>query len=280
MKIAFILYGKADKRSGGFLYDRHMIDYLIQRGHNVKIFSQKEGSFFSMLLENSRKKISPVISFSPDLIIEDELNHTSLFIINNYLKKKINVKILSVVHHLRSDERLNFILKTIFKFIEYYYLKSCDLFICNSRTTCRSVEKLVKNKKFESIVIYPGKDNLPEKDRKNRNSDIVNFLFTGNLIPRKNIHKLIRNIQPCLNPGRFVFVSSKESLDLPAEQLFRPGRLRGGLYHQQQCVDRVRVAGGGVGTDPDQHHVQGHEPVVGQRALRHHGPDRGHPRRR
>lgn len=35
----------------------------------------------------------------------------------------------------------------------------------------------------------------------------------------KNLHKLIRNIQPCLNPGKYVFVSTEESLDLIPEQV-------------------------------------------------------------
>lgn len=82
MKIAFILFGFADTRSGGFLYDKYLIDRLIKRGHEVKIFSQKEGGFITQLMGNSISLLAGILKYNPDLIIEDELNHTSLFLIN------------------------------------------------------------------------------------------------------------------------------------------------------------------------------------------------------
>ena len=55
--------------------------------------------------------------------------------------------------------------------------------------------------------------------------------------------------------------------DLPAEQLLRPGRVRRGFRHQQQYPDRRRFPGGRHRHHPDQHHVQGHEPLPRQRAV-------------
>jgi hypothetical protein len=63
--------------------------------------------------------------------------------------------------------------------------------------------------------------------------------------------------------------------DRPPEFVFGPGRGGDRVRHQQHRADRGRVAGGGVGADPDQDHVRGHEPVTGQRAVRGHGRGRG-----
>lgn len=192
MKIAFILYGKADKRSGGFLYDSFLIRSLERRGHCVRIFSQNEGSFAGKILENSMTRYKFLIDFNPDLIIEDELNHPSLFLINRKLKSVIGSSSVAVVHHLRSDEKLNFFLKPFIRFIEYLFLNSCDAFIFNSNNTMWSAEKLLKKNLSANPVVYPGKDNLPLKDRLNKNNDIINILFAGNLVPRKNPDLLLR----------------------------------------------------------------------------------------
>ena len=55
--------------------------------------------------------------------------------------------------------------------------------------------------------------------------------------------------------------------DLAAQQLLRSGGLRGRLRHQQQHADRRRLAGRRQRHHPDQHHVQGDEPLARQRAL-------------
>src|SRR5690606_20609833 len=55
--------------------------------------------------------------------------------------------------------------------------------------------------------------------------------------------------------------------DLAAEQLLGSGGQRGGLRHRQHRPHRRRLPRGRVGPDPDADHVQGHEPLAGQRAL-------------
>ena len=190
MRIAFILYGKADDRSGGFLYDSCLIDQLNRKDHFLKVFSQKEGNVFSLIMQNRLSRFTALIEFDPDLIIEDELNHLSLFLINNKLKIKLNVPILSIVHHLRSDEKINSLVKFITRRIEVLFLKTCDAFIFNSRNTLDRVSTLLKNDFLNYRIIYPGKDNLPLLDRENKNGP-VQFLFAGNIIPRKNLDMVI-----------------------------------------------------------------------------------------
>lgn len=192
MKIAFILYGLADTRSGGFLYDRYLIDRLKKRGHEVEIFSQKEGGFLTLLMGNSRSLFTEIVKFNPDLIIEDELNHTSLFLVNKKIKFKIKVPILAIVHHLKSEEKINILLKSIIKRIEYSFLTNCDAIIFNSLNTLNSVNKLLKKPVESYIIVYPGKDNLPLLKRDKNKKGILKLIFVGNIIPRKNLHMILR----------------------------------------------------------------------------------------
>ena len=145
-------------------------------------------------MQNRLSRFTALIEFDPDLIIEDELNHLSLFLINNKLKIKLNVPILSIVHHLRSDEKINSLVKFITRRIEVLFLKTCDAFIFNSRNTLDRVSTLLKNDFLNYRIIYPGKDNLPLLDRENKNGP-VQFLFAGNIIPRKNLDMVINVLE-------------------------------------------------------------------------------------
>jgi len=192
MRIAFILYGVADNRSGGFLYDKFLIQKLQKRGHNVELFSQKEGNYFTLLMGNSKKLLRNLFLYNPDLIIEDELNHMSLFLINKKIKLKVNAPILSIVHHLKSEENINKILRYFSRGIEHSFLAGCDAFIFNSINTLNSVNKLLKNTGKSYKIIYPGKDNLQLLQRELTDDGIVRLIFVGNIIPRKNLDMVLR----------------------------------------------------------------------------------------
>jgi len=192
MKIGFILYGKADERSGGFLYDSYLIQTLKDAGHSVKIFSQKEGSFFSLLLQNSNSFLNRLLDYEPDLIIEDELNHTSLFLINKIIKSKYDIPIITIVHHLRSEEKISRIQKYIYKKIEHSFLENCNAFIFNSISTLNTVLSLIQKQIINYKIVYPGMDYLPYIKRVKHDDNILRFLFVGNIIPRKNIDLVLR----------------------------------------------------------------------------------------
>jgi len=192
MKIAFIIFGLADTRSGGFLYDKYLINRLIKRGHTVQIFSQKEGGFLTQLMGNSRTLCTEILNYYPDLIIEDELNHTSLFLINKKIKSKLEVPLLSIVHHLQSEEKINKIFKYVVKKIEFSFLLNLDGYIFNSSNTLNTVNRLLKKTVESYEIIYPGKNNLPLLKRDPYKNGIVNLIFVGNIIPRKNIHLVLK----------------------------------------------------------------------------------------
>ena len=70
-----------------------------------------------------------------DVLLQDELNHPSLFGVNRRLRGRVRYPIVSIVHHLRSSEEHPPLLRRLYRQVESLYLNSVDAFIYNSHTT-------------------------------------------------------------------------------------------------------------------------------------------------
>jgi glycosyltransferase involved in cell wall biosynthesis len=131
-----------------------------------------------------------------DLLLQDELNHPSLFLLNAKLKKEVSYPIISIVHMLRSCVHSEHSFYWLTQRIEQHYLNSVDGFVFNSQETARIVKSmLAKSKPF--VVATPGGDRLKPKinDKKikgrARESGPLRVLFLGNLTRNKAPHLLI-----------------------------------------------------------------------------------------
>jgi hypothetical protein len=82
-----------------------------------------------------------------DLLLQDELNHASLFLLNRRLRKEVRYPLVSIVHHLRSSERRPTWQNTLYRRIERNYLESMD----------GSTEKTIGQNRSE--LAPPQKDN-------------------------------------------------------------------------------------------------------------------------
>jgi len=203
MKILFIIYGSIDSLSGGYLYDRMLVGALESRGHEVRIYSQKRygsylaavsGNFDSALVRDARL-------FAPDLVLEDELNHPSLFLLNSRLRRVLGVPIIGMVHHLRQVERNAFPDALVARWLERLFLAGLDGFLCNSEFTRISLVRALGKKSGTalpkpSVVARPGKDRLPLVGEAEPVVDVLpesglRILFLGNVIPRKGVHVLL-----------------------------------------------------------------------------------------
>jgi hypothetical protein len=52
MHIALVIYGSLDEVSGGFLYDRKLVEHLQQRGHEVTVIPLPWRSYGWSLVDN------------------------------------------------------------------------------------------------------------------------------------------------------------------------------------------------------------------------------------
>lgn len=191
MKIGFIIYGSLDTLSGGYLYDRMLVEYLRAQGDTVEIISLPWRNYAAHLTDNFSFKLPTGF----DILIQDELNHPSLIQANAAIHP---YPVISLVHHLRCSELRPQWQNDFYRIIEKKYLQSVDGFIFNSQTTKRVVSELSGDKK-PSVVAYPPTDRfgdaISEKEIEERSRrKELQILFLGNIIQRKGLHTLLQSL--------------------------------------------------------------------------------------
>ena len=213
MRIGLLIYGSLDTLSGGYLYDRKLVEHLRQAGDSVEIVSLPWRSYPAHLADNfSLRLYRRLRELSVDILLQDELNHPSLALVNRRLRRlRPRYPLISIVHHLRSSEQHPRRLLPLYRAVERCYLRTVDGFIFNSRTTRQAVAELRGESEEErgeredliplrGVIAYPAADHLPVPDEgaaqrliSARQSDAgpLRILFVGNLIPRKGLHHLI-----------------------------------------------------------------------------------------
>jgi glycosyltransferase involved in cell wall biosynthesis len=198
MKIGLVIYGSLNTLSGGYVYDRKLVEHLRGAGDRVEIISLPRRSYPLTLLDNFSAGLIKTLQHGLwDVLLEDELNHSSLVWLNPRLRQRIHCPIVSIVHHLRSseDEHPDW-QNSLVHSLERQYLSSVDGFIYNSQTTRKTVEDLIGTGK-PYLVATPGGDGagsrLSEEDILQRagKAGPLQILFVGNLIARKGLHTLI-----------------------------------------------------------------------------------------
>lgn len=194
MRVGLVIYGSLDTVSGGYLYDRRLVDALRRAGDEVVIISLPWRSYPRHLADNRSAELLRRMSRDYDVLLQDELNHPSLAWANGRLGRE-RPPIVAIVHHLRASERRPGWQNRIYRFVEGRYLRSVDAFIYNSRTTRREVEAITGRVR-PHVVAHPGGDRLlafarPRFAAQPEHGVPLRLLFVGNLIPRKGLHTLL-----------------------------------------------------------------------------------------
>ena len=206
MRIGLIIYGSLDTVSGGYLYDRKLVEYCRSRGDQVFVFSQPYRNYAEHLSYNfSSALVKRLRQSRLDFLLQDELNHPSLFWFNRALRPAF--PLVSIVHHLRSSEARPAWQNVLYRQVETLYLRSVSGYIFNSQTTKSTVEPLAPGKR-PSIVAVPAGDHLegtltPDRiEPRAFREGPLRILFVGNLIPRKGLHVLLDALAR-LDPARW-----------------------------------------------------------------------------
>ena len=197
MELGFMIYGQPDQISGGYLYDRQLVTAWRQQGHQVQFLSLPEASYGASLLHNyDRGWRDRLAGLEVDALIQDELCHPSLFLLNRQIRPLAQFPIVSLVHHLRSSEDHPQPMSWLYRFIEHSYLASVDGFIFNSRPTGASVQKLL-SRSVSAVIAPPGRNHLefesaPDSSKNTDPTSPLHIAFVGNVIRRKGLHWLLQ----------------------------------------------------------------------------------------
>ena len=192
MRVGLVIYGPLSTMSGGFMYDRKIVKHLRESGDEVEIISLPWHSYPRLLTHNFSKSMVRKIS-GLDVLVQDELNHPSLFRLNRSLR---GIPKVSIVHHLRSKESHPGWAMPFYRWVETRYLETVNAFIFNSRTTRRDVAEVLGDMRGH-VIAYPGGDRLKPDITAQKvverasGTGPLRLLFIGNLIPRKGLHTLV-----------------------------------------------------------------------------------------
>ena len=242
MKAGLVIYAALETMSGGYLYDRRLVETLRSAGDTVEIISMPWQNYAHHLGHNFQARWArSLIDLDADVLLQDELNHPSLFRVNLAIRELVTFPILAIVHHLRSSEEHPQPLRWLYRLVERSYLQTVDGFIWNSETT-RQVVQGVAGFSRPGVVAYPGGDRfegLPEAEitRRSRRPGARQLLFVGNLIPRKGLHRLI--------PALGTLKQAAWTLKVVGDPSVDPGYAKKVLRQVEETglVDRIQFLG-------------------------------------
>jgi glycosyltransferase involved in cell wall biosynthesis len=215
VRLGLVLYGSLDSISGGFLYDRILVDYLRRQGEQVEIISLPWRDYALNLADNFSPAVYRLlVRMKPDVLIQDELCHPSLFWLNRRYRRRFSgVPVISLVHHLRCSEARPAWQNRLYRLVERLYLDSTAGFIVNSQATRRAVAA-VSGRPKPLVVAVPGGDRFAGTvsgaaiRARVQAPGPLQIMFLGNLIPRKGLHTLLEALAALPRQWRLVAAGS------------------------------------------------------------------------
>ena len=197
MRIGLVIYGHPDTLTGGYLYDQTIARGLADLGHDVEVISLPSGSYLRRLVLGLQPRLCrQLLDGGFDILIEDELCHPSLGLVNRTLQRRGGPVLVALVHHVLCCEPRQRLLNMLLGTVERRYLNSVHGYICNSKTTQRTLAALVSHDRPQ-VIAYPAGDRFGQPlamdiiSRRCAHPGRLELLFLGNVIPRKGLLPLL-----------------------------------------------------------------------------------------
>jgi glycosyltransferase involved in cell wall biosynthesis len=174
VKLAWVLYGGLEQKTGGTIYDRIVVEGLRSAGDDVTVVSIAEGA--TDLARTIR-------ACACEVVVGDELCFRELAVAFPELEGSVRRVLL--VHHLTGWESETLLAD------EHRAIETCDAIIATSVATR---ERLIAEGARAPIdVVVPGADRLDSKGAHARTGDRpLAFTFLGTVTPRKRVKELVR----------------------------------------------------------------------------------------
>lgn len=249
MRIGLLIYGDIQSLSGGYFYNRQLLDYLCCQGDSVEIVSLPYRRYASHLTDNfSNALLKRIAAAELDLLIEDAMAHPSLFWLNRRLARRLKLPLVALVHLLSGVENADKPAAGLYRAIERRYLQSVSGIIANSRTTLAQVSQMLNGRLPAHCLAPPAADHVAAVtadtlSERARQAGPLRILAVGNVIQRKGLQVLVEALGHLPRGDYRTTLAGR--LDLEPAYV---SKLRQTI-RRHALSDRIELAGPVVGTD-------------------------------
>jgi glycosyltransferase involved in cell wall biosynthesis len=191
-RIVFVMLGKKDFRSGGYIFNFRMVEYLRYHGFDMEVihFRTVPEGLAGNWLDASRYVRGRIAETRPNLVIVSKsYQYVPLFRLS---PDSGRTPVLYMMHHLEWMDAGNRIRSRMYRRYVRWLLGMADRIWANSRNTFRALLEMGMSE--ERIrVISPGFEKTgPEPPDRTGRSGPVRLLCVGSISPRKAQHILVR----------------------------------------------------------------------------------------
>ncbi|PSQ54538.1 hexosyltransferase [Halobacteriales archaeon SW_8_68_21] len=207
MRVALVIAGDIDSKSGGFYYDRRLRDRLRERGHAVEVVSLPRGSYRERLAPNLHAGRLAARLSGFDVVVEDGLAHPSVLLAN----RSLDAPTVALVHMIAWRARAarattggdsvararSELARRGVAAVERRFLRGVDAAVYNAETTRRDAAGL--GGPDRSVVAPPAGDRFEptvseSEIRERARSGPLAVTFLGNVVPRKGLDALVNGV--------------------------------------------------------------------------------------
>jgi glycosyltransferase involved in cell wall biosynthesis len=178
LRVAWVVYGSLDQVSGGYIYDRLVVEHLRALGDRVTVLS----------LEPNAAALPALDAREYDVVVGDELCFHELGPL--FRAAPAGLRRVLLIHHLTAWEHAPGPRRDELLALEKAAIDAADACIATSRVTADRLEQ--EGLTCRVLVAEPGADRFerPPSAGQEPGSARLRLLFVGNILPRKRVLEL------------------------------------------------------------------------------------------
>ena len=177
LRVAWLIYGPLDQVSGGYIYDRLVVEQLRELGDKVTVISLTPGA----------AELPQLAAKDFDVVVGDELCFRDLA---RFFRATPNLRRVLLIHHLTAWEHPEGPLRSELLALEQTVVDLADVCIATSQVTAARLEAEGLGRPVR--VAEPGADRMPrpESGGQEPRGLRLRLLFVGNILRRKRVLEL------------------------------------------------------------------------------------------
>jgi glycosyltransferase involved in cell wall biosynthesis len=206
MHVGLVIYGRLETLTGGYLYDRFLVEALRGRGHRVEVISLAPKPYALCLLDNLSRGAAVLPSGRRwDLLLQDALCHPSLVGSNRRRRAGRRAALVAIVHQVLCRQPRRRLLQHAYAWMERSYLRTLDGLLFTSHFNKDAARPLI-GRNVPVQVAPPAGNRLGRIAsrhsilERSRRVGPLELLFVGNLSPVKGLDPLLESLSR-LPPG-------------------------------------------------------------------------------